>query len=534
MKSTKLFGLLAILSLTLFAGCKDDVVNGNDVSLTVTTPTLTFGATGAAQTLRFECNTSWTLTPGDQWLTLQYTQGEGNGIVSVTAEPYTNVSEPRTSTIEINASGTVKTVEVIQSAAEIAFGFTQQTIAAPADGGNLDLPFVSNVAYEIDPGVDWVHVTTESTATTVRVTVDPNTDGEDREGYVYAYRKDIVDQTGSKILITQTFTTDSYATDLVALQALYEATGGDSWTNPWDFDADPTTAAGVTWEEIGGEMRVTELRLWENGMTGTLPTTELAYLKELTMFHISGNQIGGPIPEQFKYLTKLTLISFADNNLTGTIPSGIGALPELATFYLNGNKLEGEIPYDILANENWPAWKSAGFRNQQSGFGFTNGDDPVSVADLEKQILVAFYNAAGGASWTNKWDLDADPTTWHGLYFIKDADDIDRVLDIHLWGNNLTGTLIGEISQLEYCREIHLGQNSLTGSLPASLAGMPNLEMLAVPDNSMSGDIPADYVNCTILKFWINNNNFTGDATPFKSNPNWSVWDFKGNSFTNL
>ena len=66
MKSTKFFGLLAILSLTLFAGCKDDVVNGNDVSLTVTTPTLTFGATGAAQTLRFECNTSWTLTPGDQ------------------------------------------------------------------------------------------------------------------------------------------------------------------------------------------------------------------------------------------------------------------------------------------------------------------------------------------------------------------------------------------------------------------------------------------------------------------------------------
>ena len=29
--------------------------------------------------------------------------------------------------------------------------------------------------------------------------------------------------------------------------------------------------------------------------------------------------------------------------------------------------------------------------------------------------MVALYNATDGANWTNSWDLNADPTTWHGV-----------------------------------------------------------------------------------------------------------------------
>lgn len=59
------------------------------------------------------------------------------------------------------------------------------------------------------------------------------------------------------------------------------------------------------------------------------------------------------------------------------------------------------------------------------------------MASTDRDALVALYNAAGGAEWTNKesWTTDAKLSDWHGV----DVDGEGRVVKLDLGGNNLRG-----------------------------------------------------------------------------------------------
>ena len=63
----------------------------------------------------------------------------------------------------------------------------------------------------------------------------------------------------------------SAASDRAALEALYDATGGASWNDStnWKSAAPLDEWYGVTADASG---RVTELRLGENGLIGSIPT----------------------------------------------------------------------------------------------------------------------------------------------------------------------------------------------------------------------------------------------------------------------
>lgn len=155
------------------------------------------------------------------------------------------------------------------------------------------------------------------------------------------------------------------------LLTLYRTTNGESWVNKWDVTASITTWHGVVTEEVDGNIRVKELNLWDNHLTGTLPE-EIGGLTECVQIHIGGNAVTGKIPAGLGLLTKLTLLGLQGNQFTGTVPAELGSLQNLFSLYIDGNKLEGEIPIQLLDNPNWSNWRSAGFCNQQAGFGFTN------------------------------------------------------------------------------------------------------------------------------------------------------------------
>lgn len=155
------------------------------------------------------------------------------------------------------------------------------------------------------------------------------------------------------------------------LLAVYRATNGESWVNKWDIAARVTEWQGVVTEVVGGNVRVKELNLWDNNLTGTLPE-EIGGLTECVQIHIGGNAVTGKIPAGLGNLEKLGLLGFQGNQFTGSVPAEIGGLKDLFRLYIDGNKLAGEIPSEILSNPNWPNWKEAGFCKQQVGFGFTN------------------------------------------------------------------------------------------------------------------------------------------------------------------
>ncbi|MCY4572570.1 MAG: M12 family metallo-peptidase [Gemmatimonadetes bacterium] len=135
---------------------------------------------------------------------------------------------------------------------------------------------------------------------------------------------------------------DGTVSDRTALEALYDATGGEGWTDSrnWNTAAALDTWFGVTTDDAG---RVTELELGENGLTGSLPPAlgSLANLKRLSLW---GNELTGPIPGELRNLVRLERLSLWGNELTGPVPAWLGNLTRLQRLDLCCNALAGRVP----------------------------------------------------------------------------------------------------------------------------------------------------------------------------------------------
>ena len=86
------------------------------------------------------------------------------------------------------------------------------------------------------------------------------------------------------------------ATDRAALVALYDATGGANWTNSTNWKS---TEALSEWFRVGTDAdgRVTELLLYENGLSGEIPAA-LGDLASLQRLYLHENALNGEIPEE--------------------------------------------------------------------------------------------------------------------------------------------------------------------------------------------------------------------------------------------
>ncbi len=106
--------------------------------------------------------------------------------------------------------------------------------------------------------------------------------------------------------------------DRAVLAKLYNATGGAKWegNSNWLSNRPIREWYGVANDADG---RVTGLYLWENQLSGTIPS-----------------ELGGLSNLKWMYL---------DNNLlTGSIPPELGNLPNLVALFLHNNQLSGCIP----------------------------------------------------------------------------------------------------------------------------------------------------------------------------------------------
>lgn len=93
--------------------------------------------------------------------------------------------------------------------------------------------------------------------------------------------------------------------------------------------------------------------------------------------------------------------------------------------------------------------------------------------------LVVLYNETGGATWTNRtqW-LSGKVSTWHGITVSG-----NRVTEISLPNNNITGALPEEIGNLNALTKIDL-QNNRVASLPL-LTGLTSITSLNVSANQL-------------------------------------------------
>ena len=133
-----------------------------------------------------------------------------------------------------------------------------------------------------------------------------------------------------------------------------------------------------------------------------------------------------------------------------------------------------------------------------------------SVSNMEREALVALYNATNGAGWTDStnWLNDGVPlNSWHGVG--TDAD--GRVVNLSLPGNNLVGSLPAELGNLTNLRQLGLAGNQISGAIPAELGSLANLIGLYLGYNQLTGAVPGELANLVNLeRLHLDNNRLSG------------------------
>ena len=131
----------------------------------------------------------------------------------------------------------------------------------------------------------------------------------------------------------------------------------------------------------------------------------------------------------------------------------------------------------------------------------------------DRDALVALYNATDGPNWANagNWLTTEPISRWYGV----GVDRSERVRELNLDSNELTGTIPGALGGLTSLVELDLGRNRLTGTIPASLGFLTDLEELRLGENRLSGNVPANLGNITNLqRLLLNDNQLTGTIPP--------------------
>ena len=239
--------------------------------------------------------------------------------------------------------------------------------------------------------------------------------------------------------------------DAAVLEALFESTGGQHWTNADGWLGGPALAEwyGVGTDSLGF---LTVLDLSRNQLVGRLPGN-LGNLARLTELHLDGNPaLTGPLPQSLALAgLPLKALQYADTQLcTPAHPAFRQWLQEI------------------------PSHRGT-------------GRECASVSDRE--VLAVLYKEMNGPNWTNNagWLTDAPLSAWHGVEVNAEG----RIVALRLGRNNLSGEIPTELGYLGNLQQLDLSANGLSGEIPTELGYLGNLQRLDLSGNQLSGDIPA-------------------------------------------
>ena len=155
----------------------------------------------------------------------------------------------------------------------------------------------------------------------------------------------------------------------------------------------------------------------------------------------------------------------------------------------------------------------------------------------DRAVLISLYRATDGPNWNENgnWLSDRPIGEWHGV----ETDGDDRVTDLllnsnglsgkipseigdlaelrrlHFWDNELAGQVPFELGNLRNLRELVIDQNRLSGGIPPSLGDLTKLEILYLSENILEGPIPVELGNLSTLEWlYLQNNRLTGEIPP--------------------
>lgn len=358
----------------------------------------------------------------------------------------------------------------------------------------------------------------------------------------------------------------SRQTDSLALVAFYNAAGGSKWTTKWNFKKSIRDWGGVATTLVGGEWRVNQLILPKENLSGTI-SEALATMSELeiiniaierwdektrpkyllsgkipdavwampslktldvsnqnlegpinpvifrpTMEHVvlSGNNMGGTIPEEVGQATNLKYLRIERCDLTGEIPKSVSNLTNLEYVDLSGNSLTGIIP-SFNASKKINTF-IASYQCEYETVSEVQEDGVLDYNTGEKRVLISHKYISGGFTGSELVFEDMPELALLDLSManITKTPVLKNCPQLYLIGyrNNpnlktidpstfkLPGlkslrsencgiTSLPDDIDLPVIYEFLLQQNNLT-TLPASFGNMPQLQFLYLHDNDLT------------------------------------------------
>ena len=270
--------------------------------------------------------------------------------------------------------------------------------------------------------------------------------------------------------------------DRSALIALYNATGGDNWTNNTNWLSDRPLGQwhGVSTNAQGA---VVELSLNGNNLDGSIsawpslskPATKLVLsshpLSNLEGLDLSNNQLSGSIPSSLGNLSNLEGLDLSNNQLSGSIPSSLGNLSKLEEFHVSGNT-------DLSLPASLQTWARSIPNSDVTNLPIAPVAGGVAI---DRAALVALYNATDGDNWhvNTNWLSDKPLWKWHGVGTNAQG----RVDSLNLSAHRLIGPLTESIGNLTYLEYLDFADNNLSGPLTESIGNLTYLEYLDLDDN---------------------------------------------------
>ncbi len=277
------------------------------------------------------------------------------------------------------------------------------------------------------------------------------------------------------------FTTESESTapvegsqsgDEAALEALYQSAGGSGWSNRAGWSSSGMSLGdniyGVTVESIDGELRVTQLDLHNNGLSGSIDVPEL------------GN------------LTQMRLFSVAFNSLNSQLPAELGNATNLKYLYLSYSD-------DVVPKNEHP------HEYVQAPGGYTYDFHPGKDKGSERNI----FTGAVPSNWGNlsnlKWLVlnwtDSAKGAFDGISSVPvELFDIQSFEGLNIHNNNNVADLpfpkgITDMNNLKHLalgvgKSSHNNHGWVTGSLPAGFGNLSNLKMVRLNEN---GNLTIDF-----------------------------------------
>jgi len=130
----------------------------------------------------------------------------------------------------------------------------------------------------------------------------------------------------------------------------------------------------------------------------------------------------------------------------------------------------------------------------------------------EREALIDIYNSTNGDDWsinTNWLGEIGSECTWFGVI----CDESKHVESLHLFSNNLNGSIPSSLINLTYLKSLLLHNNNITGSIPNELLKITTLESITFNNNKLDNTIISlvnQIIQDELSKWDVNNDNVIG------------------------